>query len=84
MNTMYTRSRLITNLITAALLTIFITGFGVLANVQVENRASNCALEQTRQHSEEYCNVEQIVAAIDNKKPAMFCQCASAGALASK
>jgi uncharacterized protein HemX len=84
MNTFYPSSRLTTNLITAALLTVFITGFGVFASVQVEKRASNCSLQQNRQHSKEYCNVEEVVASMKHRNPTTLCQCQHGNVLAYK
>ena len=77
-------SRMKINLITAALLTVFITGFGVFASVQVEKRASNCSLLQDRQHSSHYCDVEQVVAAMNHHNSSTLCQCQQTNVLAYK
>ena len=84
MNTIDITSKIRTNLITAALLTVFITGFGVFASVQVENRASSCSPDQNRQHSKEYCSVEQVVASMDLRAPSTLCQCQQTNLLAYK
>lgn len=84
MNTFYRTSGLGTKLITTALLAVFVMGFGAFASVQVESRASSCSLQQSRQHSKEYCSVELIMTAMDHGTPATFCQCQETKLLAYK
>ncbi len=84
MNTYDISSKTNINLITAALLTVFITGFGVFASSQAEKRASSCSVLQDRQHSKEYCDVEQVVASMNRHNPSTFCQCQQTNVLAYK
>ncbi|MDK1023988.1 MAG: hypothetical protein QGD92_07120 [Gammaproteobacteria bacterium] len=82
MNQVIRRSRLSTNLITAALLTLFVSGFGVFANIQIEQRNADCVNPAIETRDTEDCAVEKYFASV---MPMMaqveVCQCPLVDAL---
>ena len=62
MNMVIRKSRLSTNLITAALLTLFVSGFGVFPNIQIEQRSVDCVNPVIEALETEDCGIEKYVA----------------------
>jgi hypothetical protein len=83
MNMVIRKSRLSTNLITAALLTLFVSGFGVFANIQIEQRSADCASPSMKTLDTEGCAIETYLATFFPAEQAEICQCPLADALAT-
>jgi hypothetical protein len=63
MNKVIRRSRSSTYLITAALLTLFVSGFGVFANIQIEQRNADCNSPVIEAFDSEVCAFKEYLAA---------------------
>lgn len=77
------RSRLRTNLITAALLTLFVSGFGVFANIQIEQRNADCIYPVIETQDSGNCGIEKYFATIMPVAQVEVCQCPLVNALAT-
>ena len=83
MNNVIRRSGLNNYLITAALLTLFVSGFGVFANIQIEQRNVSCAGSTSEIQQTADCEMNEYYAAIMPSEQTDDCQCSLANALAS-
>lgn len=83
MNKVIRRSRLSTHLITAALLTLFVSGFGVFANIQIEQRGADCVTPNIEVLNTDDCTVEKYLASVMPMEQTEPCQCPMANSLAS-
>jgi len=83
MNKVIRRSRLSTHLITAALLTIFVSGFGVFANIQIEQRSANCVNPVFEDLDTENCVTEKYLANLMPMGHSEECQCPADTSLAA-
>jgi hypothetical protein len=64
MNKVIRKSRLSTHLITATLLTLFVSGFGVFANIQIEQRSADCVNPVIEALDTEDCEREKYLASV--------------------
>jgi hypothetical protein len=83
MNKVIRRSRLSTNLITAVLLTLFVSGFGVFANIQIEQRSADCVNPFIQALDTEDCVIEKFLATVIPVEQVEICQCPVVNALAT-
>jgi hypothetical protein len=80
MNKVIRRSRFSTHLITAALLTVFVSGFGVFANIQIEQRSADCIIPVSEALDSENCTIEKYLANIAPMEQMETCQYAAVNA----
>ena len=83
MNKVIRRSRLSNHLITAALLTLFVSGFGVFANIQIEQRSADCVNPVIEALETEDCGMEKYVANVTPREQLEPCDYTVVNALAT-
>ena len=82
MSTASNFSKLKTNLITAGLLTVFISAFGVFANNLAEQRVANCSISSIDHIVLDKCKEKEIYAGNNATKNNKDCLCPIAHLLA--
>ncbi len=81
MNSVLSKTRFFDNLITAALLTLFVTGFGLFASTQIEHRNTGCDYGLIETVNSANCKTEKIQLT-DSGAQLQACQCPTISSLA--